>query len=168
MQGELANLVRIGTLGKPHGTQGEMLMHIDDDIFDRQDADCVFLGIDGLPVPFFFEEYRFKSDTSLYVKFEGIDSVERAKELTGAEVLYPASRFADEDAPNYSQLVGFMLIDATDGSSIGTIERVDCQTENTLFEVGDHLIPAAAELIERIDSERRTVSIRLPEGLLSI
>ena len=51
----------IGRLGKPHGVKGEITFHFTDDIFDRVDADYVFLEIDGLQVPFFFEEYRFRS-----------------------------------------------------------------------------------------------------------
>jgi len=167
MQGELRELTKIGVVGKPHGTRGELLVHIDDDIFDRQDSDFVLLRIDGLPVPFFFEEYRFKSDTTLFAKFDGIDSVERARQLTGADVLYPTERF-DPEETTLRQLEGYTLIDANTGNAVGTIDRVDTQTENTLFEVGDHLVPAADELIEEISADRRTVSVRLPEGLLSI
>ena len=54
------DVFRIGKIGKPHGVKGEVTMHIDDDVFDRTDADYVILSIDGTLVPFFFEEYRFR------------------------------------------------------------------------------------------------------------
>ena len=73
----------IGRLGKPHGVKGEITFHFTDDIFDRVEADYVFLEIDGLQVPFFFEEYRFRSETTALVKFDGIDDATRAADLVG-------------------------------------------------------------------------------------
>ena len=54
---------RIGRLGKTHGVRGEVSLQFDDDIFDRVDADYLVLELDGILVPFFIEEYRFRSDT---------------------------------------------------------------------------------------------------------
>ena len=53
---------RIGRLGKVHGVKGEVSLQFDDDVFDRVDADYLVLEIDGILVPFFIEEYRFRSD----------------------------------------------------------------------------------------------------------
>ena len=63
---------RIGRLGKAHGVKGEVSFMFDDDIFDRVDADYLVLDIDGILVPFFIEEYRFRSDTVALMKFEDI------------------------------------------------------------------------------------------------
>lgn len=52
---------KIGKIGKPHGVKGEVSLMFEDDVFDRVDADYLVLLIDGILVPFFFEEYRFKS-----------------------------------------------------------------------------------------------------------
>lgn len=80
---------RIGRLGKPHGVAGEVTLRFDDDVFDRTDADYIVLGIDGILVPFFIEEYRFHGSETALVKFCGIDSQQRAAELTGCEVYFP-------------------------------------------------------------------------------
>jgi len=48
----------IGVIGKVHGIKGEVTFNFDDDVFDRVDADYVVIDIDGILVPFFFEEYR--------------------------------------------------------------------------------------------------------------
>ena len=82
----LNDVYRIGTLGKPHGVKGEIAFSFEDDVFDREEADCLFIMIDGLLVPFFIEEYRFSSDVMALMKFEGIDSLEQAMSLTGCEV----------------------------------------------------------------------------------
>ena len=47
---------QIGKLGKTHGIRGEVSFLFDDDVFDRVDADYLILDIDGILVPFFFEE----------------------------------------------------------------------------------------------------------------
>ena len=57
-----SDVYRIGKIGKPHGIKGELQMQIEDDVFDAVDADYLVLCIDGIMVPFFIEEYRFRSD----------------------------------------------------------------------------------------------------------
>ena len=92
---------RIGRLGKAHGIKGEVSFLFDDDVFDRVDADYLVLDIDGILVPFFIEEYRFKSDANALVKFDGIDTMERARELTGCDVYFPRE-LSDEDSEHVS------------------------------------------------------------------
>lgn len=163
----------IGRIGKPHGIKGEVLMHIDDDIFDRVDADYLVLRVDGILVPFFIEEYRFRTDETVIMKFEGIDSQERARQLTHCGVFFP-HRLADndEEAPSWNRLTGMTLIDTATQSVVGTIVKVDDTTANMLFEVeterGYILVPAAEELIADIDWDRRTLHIALPEGILDL
>ena len=56
---------KIGKLGKPHGVKGEITFAITDDVFDRVDAEYLVLDIDGILVPFYLEEYRFKNDENV-------------------------------------------------------------------------------------------------------
>ena len=161
---------KIGRLGKAHGIRGEVSFLFDDDVFDRVDADYLILDIDGILVPFFLEEYRFKSEANALVKFDGIDTLERAKELTGCEVYFPRE-LTDEDSEHISwaEIVGYQLIDAETGSVAGTIASVDNSTLNTLFELEDgRLIPASEELITHIDTKKHQIEIKLPEGILEL
>ena len=161
---------KIGRLGKAHGIRGEVSFLFDDDVFDRLDADYLILDIDGILVPFFLEEYRFKSEANALVKFDGIDTLERAKELTGCEVYFPRE-LTDEDSEHISwaEIVGYQLIDAETGSVAGIIASVDDSTLNTLFELEDgRLIPASEELITHIDTKKHQIEIKLPEGILEL
>ena len=83
------DVFKIGRLGKPHGIKGEVFFQFEDDIFDRVESEYLILDMDGILVPFFMEEYRFRSDYVALVKFQRIDSQERAAELTGANVYFP-------------------------------------------------------------------------------
>ena len=165
------SVYKIGVIGKAHGIKGELSIQIDDDIFDRVDAEYLVLKLDGIFVPFFMEEYRFKSDSVVLVKFEGVDSQDRARELTGVDVYFPRELAEqDENAElSYSALVGYTLIDDNSGKPVGTIAYVDEQTINIMFELEDgRLIPASEELIVDIDQQARTITLDIPEGILDL
>ena len=164
------NIYQIGRLGKTHGVRGEISFLFDDDVFDRVDADYLILKVDGIFVPFFIEEYRFKSDSNAIIKFEDIDTQERARELTGADVYFRRS-LAENDDENLSWpvLVGFDIIEASNGRTIGRIASVDDSTLNILFCLDDgRLIPASENLITAIDQQTRTLTMHIPEGLLDL
>ncbi len=161
---------KIGRLGKAHGVKGEVSLQFDDDIFDRVDADYLVLDIDGILVPFFMEEYRFRSDTVCLMKFSSIDTLQRAQELTGCDVYFPRAlaEKADEQ-PSLASLIGFALVDAADGNTVGRITAIDDSTQNILFELENGLlIPANDDLIDVIDVEKQQIKMNIPQGLLDI
>ena len=161
---------KIGKLGKAHGIKGEISFLFDDDVFDRMDADYLVLDIDGILVPFFIEEYRFKTDSNALMKFEGIDSQEQARDLTGCDVFFPRDMANEEEGDiSWASLVGFDLVDAETGNTIGKISSIDDATINILFELEDgKLIPASEELITDVDTKKQQIIINLPEGILEL
>lgn len=167
------DVFKIGRLGKPHGVKGEITFLFTDDVFDRVEADYLVVMIDGILVPFFMEEYRFRTDETALVKFEDIDTQEAARALTNCEVFFPRRLAdADEQSVTLGQLVGFRLKDSRSGD-VGEIRAVDDSTENTLFEVltpdgKELLVPAADEFIRDINAKTRTITVELPEGLLNL
>lgn len=169
------DVYRIGRIGKPHGVKGELSMTYSDDVFDRVGSDYLILSVDGILVPFFFEEYRFKSGETALVKFSDIDTKEQAQELTGCDVFFPKSLSdRDDNELTFEELIGFSLIDGNNnGKLIGTISFVDEATENVLFGVTtpegrDILIPASDDFVTDIDAEGRRITVSLPEGLLDL
>lgn len=164
------DLYKIGKIGKPHGVKGEVSFHFSDDVFDRTEAEYLMLCIDGLMVPFFMEEYRFRSDETALVKFCDIDTQERASELTGCEVFFPRD-VADDDDDNLSwaEIIGYSLIDSATSKNVGKIASVDDSTINILFELEDGtLIPASIELITNVDKKHKEIEIELPDGILDL
>ena len=85
----------IGRITKTHGLKGEVVFNFEDDIFDRVECPYLICEVDGILVPFFMEEYRFKTDASALVKFEDIDSADQAQQLIGSEV-YFENKFVEE------------------------------------------------------------------------
>lgn len=164
------DVYKIGRIGRPHGVKGEVVFWYDDDVFDRADCDYVVLSVDGILVPFFIEEYRFRSGDTALLKLCDVDTQEQAAALTGCDVFFPTALGAPDDGSMpLAALVGCVLVNAADGAEVGRIARVDDATANILFELEDgRLVPAAEELIEDFDMEKRMISVRLPEGLLDI
>lgn len=165
---------KIGKIGKPHGVDGEVSFHFDDDIFDRVDADYLILDIDGILVPFFLDEYRFKNDETALVRFADIDSQERVRELTGCDVYFPREHVdTDGEGLSWAAIVGFKVIDERTGKVVGKIHSVDDSTINTLFclltpDGTDLLIPASDDLIVEVDAEHQAITMNLPEGLTEL
>lgn len=168
------DVYKIGKLGKPHGVKGEITFAITDDVFDRVDADYLVLDIDGILVPFYLEEYRFKNDDNVLVKFEDIDTQEQVRAYTGCEVYFPRHLSdSDEENMSWAEIIGFQLVDAVSGRVVGTIDHVDDSTLNLLFEItsleGEALlIPANNDLIEEVDIEKKMIRMAIPEGLLEL
>mgnify|MGYP002623556191 CR=1 FL=1 len=168
------SVFKIGTVGRIHGVKGEVSIHITDEVFDRVDIDYLFLEVEGLLVPFFMEEYRFKSDTTVLMKFCDIDSADQATALTGCDIYFPRDKADDGGGElSWSELVGFTVVDSDGHQAVGEIIKVDLTTINTLFEVRTAdgktvLIPAADELVDDVDRDHRTITLRIPEGILNL
>lgn len=162
---------KIGIINKPHGVKGEVSFTFTNDIFDRvEDCDYLVLLLDGILVPFFIEEYRFRSDNVALVKFEGIDSTEKARTLTNVEVYYPVKFMDDqEEISSWNYFIGFRVEDIHHGC-LGTVVDVDDATMNVLFviENGDEevLLPAHEEFILDIDRKKKILKVDIPDGLL--
>ncbi len=158
---------------KPHGVKGELSFTFTDDIFDRVDCDYLICLLDGIFVPFFIEEYRFRSDTTALVKLERIDSSEKARMFTNIEVYFP-KKYADEeeetdDIPTWGYFVGFRVKDVRHGD-LGEIVAVDDSTMNVLFAIekdGEEiLLPAHEEFMVKLEKKKRLLTVEVPEGLL--
>ena len=162
---------KIGVINKPHGVKGEVSFTFTDDIFDRVDCDYLVLLMDGILVPFFIEEYRFRSYNSALVKFEDIDTAEKAKMFTNVEVFFPME-YKEElgEVTSWGYFIGFDVDDANHGK-LGKIAGVDDSTANVLFviekEDGDEiLLPAHEKFILDFDHEKKRVKVKIPDGLL--
>lgn len=160
---------KIGILGRTHGVKGELNFQFTDDVFDRVDADYLLLKLDGILVPFFIDEYRFRSNSTALILFSDIDSSEKSQKLVGREVFFPYSLcdVAKKDTFEFTDLIGFSI----DG--VGKITGIDDYTENILFEVEDNngkqiLIPAVDELVEDVDYDNKVLKMNLPQGLVNL
>ena len=156
---KLSEIAEIGRFNKPHGIKGEISVSVGGNI-DLDDVKCIIVRIEGIFVPFFINSVRPKTaDTSL-ITIDGIDSEEKAQELT------------DEDGLYASDLIGYEINDITSGN-IGVIENINDSTQNILFIVrtpeGKELyIPVAEEFILSVDPDNGTVRTDIPIEILTL
>lgn len=174
----ISEITPIGTLLKPHGIKGEIVMHLEYDI-DPEKLECIILEDEGIFVPFFIDFCRPRSSESILVHIDGIDSESDAKELCQKTVYVRKSELDLQDADTegfyISDLIDYEIIDEN-GVAIGRITDFDDSTSNTLLiaerETDNKtirlFIPIADEFVIDIDRENRRIEMRLPEGLLDL
>ena len=189
------DVYQIGRMGKAHGLKGEINFQFTDDVWDRINSEDTPDGlpikgempagqrgsvpliceVDGILVPFFIEEYRFRSDSTAIMKLEDIDTIEKAQMLVNSPV-YLEKKYQealDEDEVSLHYFIGFRMLDGDNGQDIGTITDIDDQTDNWLFIVerpdgSEVLIPAHEEFIADINRDTKTMHMDLPLGLLDL
>lgn len=173
------NLIEIGYITRQHGLKGEMQATISDPVFDDVKS-CPYLVIemDGIFVPFFIESYRFRSDTTILLKLDDIDSQEQAEPFCGKTLYFDRRCFTKKEAKDYDRaaeeemgFIGYIVEDKTLGE-LGPITEINDQTANVLFIIDhdgeDLMVPAAEPLIVSIDDQEKRIVMDLPVGLVNI
>jgi 16S rRNA processing protein RimM len=163
----------IGQINKPHGVNGEMSFSFTTDVFDTEEVPYLIFDIQGIFVPFFIAEYRFKSNETALIKLEGVISDEKARSFAGLTVYLPKKYLeqVEDTEIELDYFVGFTLIDQQAGE-LGVILEVDQTTENALFVIEKNddelLIPVGDDYIVEIDHDNKKMIVNLPEGLLEL
>lgn len=169
----------IGHISKHRGLKGEVELVFTDDIFDTGNSPYLILEMDGILVPFFWEEYRFKNTDTAIFKFEDIDTEQQARSLAGHAVYYPKSELPQHDAEDnipmlssFKALTGYSVAD-TQGGPLGTVVGVDDSSANILLYIEDEhqreiIIPFHTDFLVNFDYTERTLLLHLPEGLLNL
>ncbi|MDR1160729.1 MAG: ribosome maturation factor RimM [Tannerellaceae bacterium] len=169
------DVIPIGYFAKPHGIKGEMNLVLSAGVsFDEWEEPYIVCEMEGILVPFYLEEYRYKSDTSLFIKLENVDSDEAARAFASREVFClpeVVSDDQDDDRLTWSHFIGYKVFDTTHGL-IGEIIAIDESTLNILFVINhkdnEWLMPAAEELILSADHAGKQLNVALPDGLLDL
>lgn len=168
----IKQLAEIGFLKRAHGVKGDVVINLNDDIFLIDEMiDFFFFEIEGLPVPYKVEEFEWRGDNVINVKFKFIENKEEAQVLVGCKVFVERKCIdIQNDEQSASSLVGFTLIDQALGT-MGPIIQVDDFAGNIVFTINynekEILIPFNAELLVLFDEENEEITLSLPEGLLS-
>lgn len=170
---KLSEIAEVGRFNKPHGIKGEISVSIEEDI-DLNDVKCIIIQIDGIFVPFFLNSIRPKTADTFLVTIDGIDSEEKAQELTNRSFYILRSDLPEyeEDGFYASDLIGFEIDDINSGN-VGVITDINDQTQNILFVVKtsgekEILIPVADEFILSIDQENQVIKTDIPSEILTL
>lgn len=168
--------VLIGRILRPHGIKGEvrfLLLEIEPAQLERLVTKDLFLLLSDKKtcLRLSLESVRFHKGMGL-LKFSGIDTIDDAEKLRGAEVLIseddrPA---LEEDEYYYDQLVGLRVRDAESGKELGVVSAIiyGVGTENLELDISGTrvLLPFVGQFIQEINIEQGFISVRIPPGLI--
>lgn len=165
----------IGYLQKTHGLDGSFTMHYEEQ-FDitLEEAEYLFLEIDGGLVPFFISEdgFRYRGNDSAIIRFDEITSQEQAREYTGCPVLVFTDEIIEpEDDASPSMLLGYEVVDLKHGP-LGKVTHVDDYSGNlvitVIFRENEVLIPLSDDVLTEMDETNRQLKLACPEGLIEL
>jgi 16S rRNA processing protein RimM len=167
--------ITLAVVIKTQGRHGEVATELHTDVPDRfrQDMKLWALAKDGQRREVTVEDL-WPHKSFLVLKFVGIETINDAEPLVGADLQLPRSERAElEPGWTYlSDLVGCTVFDGP--REIGEIEDVQFGAgEAPLLVVRSggkvaYEIPFAEAFLEKLDVERKQVRMRLPEGLLEV
>jgi 16S rRNA processing protein RimM len=164
----------LGTLIKPNGIKGYLLFVFKNQkTFNFIEKESVLLEIDGILVPFFIESFHIKSEDSVILKFEGVNSETEAREFTGASVYIPEEKVKQNTKAEdlFPQFKGYTVNDEKKGF-IGIADGIEDIVKNPLLQVRgkqkDYLIPLHKDMIVEINDRKKEIRIVAPDGLLDL
>jgi 16S rRNA processing protein RimM len=165
-------ILQVGSTQKPYGIKGNIVVRFRKAEYADVETDYYFLEIEGIPVPFFVEEFTYSTDVTARVKFEDVDDEIAAARYVNIPVFLPRELLKSpvgQTEAGWDYFMGFTVVDSC-GKELGVIEDVDESTMNVLFIVRnngkEYLIPAAEDFITAVDEENNLIEMYLPEGLI--
>lgn len=170
--------ITLAVVIKTQGRHGEVAVELHTDVPDRfrQDMQLWALTKDG-PRREVRVEDLWPHKSFLVLKFQGIETINDAEPLIGAELQLPRTERA-ELQPGWTYLSDLVCCMVFDGQrEIGEIEDVQFGAgEAPLLVVQNkepgaklpYEIPFAEAYLEKLDLEQRQVRMKLPEGLLAV
>lgn len=168
-----ADCEKVGFFRKTHGVFGELVLDFEPHFeASVENADRFFVELEGLLVPFFLLEdgFRFKTDITAIITFDGVDSEKYAKRMVGSSVfLFKTEIIVSPDEINDSGLVNYLVVDEILGE-IGLIDQVDNYSGNIVFTVNfkgkELLVPFNEDFLLHLDKQNKIIKLRLPDGLM--
>ena len=164
---------KVGFFKKTHGVYGELVLEFEPQFeYSIENANRFFVELEGLLVPFFVSEegFRFKTENSAIITFDGVESEKYAKRMVGSSVyLFKNEIIEMPDEQLESQFENYLLVDEKLGE-IGIIEQIDNYSGNVVITVNyrgkELLVPFSEDFIIAIDELNHVLKLRLPEGLI--
>ncbi|MDX1684931.1 MAG: hypothetical protein R3275_06810 [Saprospiraceae bacterium] len=164
--------VPVGEILKSHGVHGDLVAKVDEPYHNSmENCRALFIDIDGNIVPFMILQRKYLERGLWLLELKGVKSRSESTEFHGCRVFINKEELEDVgntvlDRPD---LTGFSIHHNL-GSPI-FIQKVEEYPQQIMligsYESGeDVMIPLVENWIESVDSDRKKISMKLPEGLI--
>lgn len=166
----------VGQIVGAHGLYGELRVEAYTDFPERFAPGArLFMGeeLEAVTV-----ESMRPHKTNLLIRLAEIEGRSAAEDLRGLWLYVPESEATALDEGSYwiHDIVGLRVL-TTEGQELGTITDVFATGSNDVYVVRpsaginqgrELLLPAIADVVERVDLDQRTMIIRLLDGLIDL
>jgi len=133
--------------------------------------ESVFLEIAGKPVPFFISSLTYQGGNSLRLSFEGYESYGKIAEFSGCRI-FLASTAGGSKKQDPFNLSGFRVV-LENNKLVGEVKEIMPNPGHDLLKIispenREILMPLHEDFIIGTDLRRKTITVRLPEGLIDL
>ena len=167
-------LVLVGRVARTHGHRGAVIVKPETDIPEVRFAPGATVWIEraGVPAEVTIVDARFHNGRPI-VTIEGVDSMDAAEQLRGAELRVPegALQRLPDGAFYHFQLIGCEVA-TIGGGQVGTVRAVEGDAGNYRLSIasesGEVLVPLVTSICISIDVDAKRIVIDPPAGLLEV
>ena len=168
------DLVLVGRIARTHGVRGDVLINPETDFPEERfvEGRVLQLEMPGRSEPVTIESVRFHQGRPL-VSFAGVDTMDAAEAIIGAELKVPEAEIPPLPAGTYYRhdLVGCEVTD-TKGQAIGRVTSVDGPLEQSRLVIagprGEVMVPMVGGICVRVDPASKVIVVDPPAGLLDL
>ena len=168
------NLLLIGRVARAHGNKGQVIVNPETDFADERFAagNVVIVEQAGTQTERRIASVRFQQGRPI-VALDGIETMNDAEALAGAELKMPASALPPLPERTFYRhdLIG-CDVRTKDGQGIGKVTGVEGPLERSRLVIakqgGEVMVPMVESICIAIDPVAKTIVIDPPEGLLDL
>jgi 16S rRNA processing protein RimM len=172
MAGEWDAMAVVGTIARPHGIRGQVIVNAETDFPDerfRPGAE-LFIERGGAIEMLTVTSARFHGERPI-IGLAGIETMTDAERLAGQELRVPVDRLAALPSGTFYRhdLIG-CRVETRDGRAVGVVRDVEGTIGGSRLVVdtdaGEVLIPLVAPICPDVDPAAKRIVIDPPDGLL--
>src|SRR5690349_14776658 len=164
------DLLLVGRVARAHGNKGHVIVNLDTDFAEARFAVGATLLVGPDATPRVIRAVRFHQGRPI-VSLDGVDTMNDAEALAGAELKIPAA--AVEALPEgtyyHHDLIGCAVCTVRD-EMVGVVRKVEGTLEMSRLVIdgaaGEVLVPLVADICVEVDVAGRRIVVNPPEGLI--
>jgi 16S rRNA processing protein RimM len=166
------DLLLIGRVARAHGNRGQVIVNLETDFPEARFTDGRVLWVGPDRTARRIVGLRFHQGRPV-LALEGIDSMDAAERLAGAELKMAASEVEPLPADTFYRhdLVG-CRVRTVGGDDVGSVTGVEGPLERSQLVVtgpyGEVMIPMVAGICVSVDPPARAIVVDPPDGLLEL
>ena len=166
------DLLLVGRIARSHGNKGQVIVNSDSDFAGERFREGVILLVGEALTPRQVTAARFHQGRPV-IAFEGVESIDEAEALAGAELKMPLSELGPLPGGTYYRhdLVGCRVED-TEGRLIGEVTAVEGPMDGSRLVIaaphGEVLIPLVADICVDVNPGEKRIRVAAPDGLLEL